>query len=351
MKTRIEVVSLDDLKLDTRLQIRESINSEKVTEYAEAMRDGEKFPPIEAKSVDGELLITDGFHRWYSAREAGFQDFETKVTDGTFLDALFDAVGANWNHGIPRTYEGKRKAVLKLLAEPECTSFSDLKIASLTRLSNHFVGKVRAEFEGRAKKSVEKDTNRNIPIRSISDIPTEENMSQDDANKKEGWDKQSAQMLSLQNQELTREKAELEAEVVRLRSVPSDGPVGAMLSDVMVENERLKAELARAESGNERLAELYSEANAQAEKLRAELAASEARSLERRDRNLYLTDLLKEHGIGFDPAGSRAPASKLVAPPAPRVQAAARSNEVTPRFKEGFVKDKPARGRQVSDDD
>lgn len=70
-------------------QSRVKINPKVVGEYAEAMKRGDKFPPlIVYKNRDGKLVPADGFHRASAAIEADLKGFDVEVRQGTEWDAL-----------------------------------------------------------------------------------------------------------------------------------------------------------------------------------------------------------------------------------------------------------------------
>lgn len=59
-------------------------------------------------------------------------------------DAILWSCGANATHGVRRTNEDKRRAVMKLLNDPEWSeSMPDREIARICGVDNAFVGKLR----------------------------------------------------------------------------------------------------------------------------------------------------------------------------------------------------------------
>jgi hypothetical protein len=61
-------------------------------------------------------------------------------------DAVLFSCGANAAHGVPRTNEDKRRAVMKLLQDAEWSGWVDLEIARRAHVSNHFVRKLRDDI-------------------------------------------------------------------------------------------------------------------------------------------------------------------------------------------------------------
>jgi hypothetical protein len=69
---------------------------------------------------------------------------------GTRRDAILYSVGANETHGLRRTNEDKRRAVLTLLSDGEWSKWSDREIARLCAVGHQMVAPLRAGLTGRA---------------------------------------------------------------------------------------------------------------------------------------------------------------------------------------------------------
>ena len=112
-------VKLSDLVTEG-LQIRCAIDKEVVADYAEAMKDGAKFPPIivfkenrkpkKTKKVP-DLYLADGFHRVGAVQKLGLEEIEAEVREGGFNEALKFALHANAVHGLRRTNADKWHAL------------------------------------------------------------------------------------------------------------------------------------------------------------------------------------------------------------------------------------------------
>jgi hypothetical protein len=123
-------------------------STEVVEEYAQAMRDGDVFPPPVVFSTDGLAYhLGDGFHRVEAYRLAhpDAHDIACDVHPGDHDDAFLFACGANGSHGLPRSNSDKRKAVLALLSSEKWAHWSDREIARRCRVSPPFVSKLRDE--------------------------------------------------------------------------------------------------------------------------------------------------------------------------------------------------------------
>lgn len=143
-----EVISLSKIRRDGGTQPRAALNQETIGEYAEAMKDGAQFPPV-IVFFDGQTYwLADGFHRIEAASQIG-DEIEARVFQGTQRDAVLFSVGVNATHGLRRSSEDKRRAVTKLLTDPEWVQWSDRKIAKQCSVSHVLVGDMRRDLTGR----------------------------------------------------------------------------------------------------------------------------------------------------------------------------------------------------------
>lgn len=149
-----QVVQVSKISIDGGTQPRCEINEEVVAEYAEAMRAGEKFPPIVVFEDGVKFWLADGFHRTHAARQACVEVLDADVRQGTRRDAILFSVGANGDHGQRRTPADKRKAVMTLLTDPLVMEdpetgqpWSDREAARRCKVSHTFVAKIRADIE------------------------------------------------------------------------------------------------------------------------------------------------------------------------------------------------------------
>ena len=136
-------LKLKDIRIDGQTQSREYISEDVVKEYAELLLEDIEFPPIEVFFDGANYYLADGFHRFFANKKAGFLDVEANVHEGTRRDAVLFSVGANAVHGLRRTNEDKRKAILTLLNDIEWGEWSDSEIARQCCVSHVTVGRVR----------------------------------------------------------------------------------------------------------------------------------------------------------------------------------------------------------------
>lgn len=139
-----QTIKLSLIRIDGGTQPRAALNEAVVAEYAEALTADISLPPV-AVFFDGSAhWLADGFHRYHAHRKAGLQSIPADVHAGTKRDAVLYSVGANSSHGLRRSNEDKRRAVLTLLADDEWKTWSDRTIALACGVSVSFVGAVRS---------------------------------------------------------------------------------------------------------------------------------------------------------------------------------------------------------------
>lgn len=93
------------------LQTRVALDERTVQEYADAMRDGDNFPPVKVFVDGSRCWLADGFHRVEAATRAGRTVIDADTAKGGFFDALRWALGCNAKHGKRITNEDKRNAM------------------------------------------------------------------------------------------------------------------------------------------------------------------------------------------------------------------------------------------------
>lgn len=139
-----ETLALSAIRRDGGTQPRAGLDEPTVAVYAEAYAEGAPFPPVTVFHDGAAHWLADGFHRCAGAARAGLAEIAADIRAGTRRDAVLFAVGANATHGLRRTTEDKRRSVLLLLADEEWAQWSDREIAKRARVSNTFVGSLRA---------------------------------------------------------------------------------------------------------------------------------------------------------------------------------------------------------------
>lgn len=137
---------LSSIRVDGGTQPRSAIDQNIVAEYAESLRAGAKFPPVTVFHDGADHWLGDGFHRFHAHRHAGLDSIAAEIRTGTQRDAVLFSVGANAAHGLRRSNEDKRKAVLTLLHDAEWARWSDREIARRCNVHHETVASVRGSL-------------------------------------------------------------------------------------------------------------------------------------------------------------------------------------------------------------
>lgn len=151
-------IDLKKIRLDGGTQPRLKIDEPTVQSYTEiVLEEGKQLPPVDVFFDGSHNWLADGFHRYHAHKRAGYTEIDCTVHNGTKRDAWIFSRGANSKHGLGRSNEDKRNAIVSCLEDVEMCEYSDRQIAQICDLSPMTVGRVR--------KSLQLDT----PVRKGSD--------------------------------------------------------------------------------------------------------------------------------------------------------------------------------------
>lgn len=139
-------LKIAQIRTDGGTQPRAQINEAIVAEYADALTEGAKLPEVVVFHDGADYWLADGFHRFHANRKIGALDIDADVHQGTKRDAVLYSVGANNTHGLRRTNEDKRNAVLTLLKDAEWSEWPQRKIADACGVSREFVSRVSSDL-------------------------------------------------------------------------------------------------------------------------------------------------------------------------------------------------------------
>lgn len=140
----IESLDFTQIRMDGGTQSRADIDEATVREYQEAMAAGAEFPPPIVFHDGSTYWLADGFHRVFAWRRVSLAGrVQCDIRQGTQRDAVLYSVGANTRHGLRRNPADKRRAVLRLLHDPEWGQWSSRAIADKCGVSHTFVDDLR----------------------------------------------------------------------------------------------------------------------------------------------------------------------------------------------------------------
>jgi hypothetical protein len=144
------------IRVDGGTQPRAKIDYAIVQEYREAMISGTIFPPVVVFNDGKSYWLADGFHRLMACNTGHIAEIEADIKQGTQRDAIKYSLGVNSSHGLRRTNEDKRRAVLRALDDDEWAAMSDRAIAEMCAVDHVTVGRIRAESTGEKHQSAER---------------------------------------------------------------------------------------------------------------------------------------------------------------------------------------------------
>jgi hypothetical protein len=142
----VKKLNVLNIRIDGGTQIRKQLNQDKVSEYAEQMKDGEIFPPITVFHDGTDYWLASGFHRYFATKQIGNTSIDCDVRQGTVEDATLFALGDN-KHGLNMTAEDYRKSVLIMLQHPTWGMWTNAVIAKHIGVSAMTVGRVKKANE------------------------------------------------------------------------------------------------------------------------------------------------------------------------------------------------------------
>jgi hypothetical protein len=141
-----------NIRTDGGTQPRVKLDQDLVKEYAEVMREGAVFPPVEVFHDGSTYWLVDGFHRYFGYKANGVVSIEAIVHTGTLREAQFYAWKVNNKHGNRLKAEDIRAIIRIMLTDEEYSKWSNNKIAKELNVSSMTVGRVRVAMQEEAKK-------------------------------------------------------------------------------------------------------------------------------------------------------------------------------------------------------
>lgn len=157
----IDMIPLEAVRINGGTQSRVELNQATIADYADLVRAAVDLPAVIAYFDGAVFWLADGFHRFHAHRAAGAAEINAEIRTGTQRDAILHSVGANASHGLRRTNEDKRRAVMTLLTDPEWSKWSNEAVARACNVSPHTVasakGAISANTEMPSVRTVERN--------------------------------------------------------------------------------------------------------------------------------------------------------------------------------------------------
>lgn len=149
-------INILEIRIDGGTQPRKEINYNVVKDYAEAMREGAKFPPVTVFFDGADYWLADGFHRYHGTKSNGTVTIEADVTQGSLEDAQEYSYGANKDRGLSMSADDNKDIVRKMLLNQRYKDWSQARIAKHVGVTAMFVSRVKSSMEIKDESTVKK---------------------------------------------------------------------------------------------------------------------------------------------------------------------------------------------------
>jgi hypothetical protein len=226
----LKKLNIEKIRIDGGTQSRAKIDNKLIKEYAEAMKNGDKFPAIVVFYDEHDYWLADGFQRYEAYMINNIDKINCEIINGSKRDAILFSVGANATHGQRRTNADKHKAVITLLEDEEWQTWSDAIIAEKCGVSGQTVYNIRKDEypstlkiltskgkDGRTYKKkqnkkpkpeieVEIEESENITNENIEEIETEEDASDQNVPEEQSIDEEENDSENVENNEEEKPK-------------------------------------------------------------------------------------------------------------------------------------------------
>lgn len=129
----LQVLKICNLKFDQEIYPRIKTSWLTAYQYAQSMRAGSVFPPINVGKLNEELYVIDGWHRVEAKKILGEEYIEAIIKDYKDKKEMFeDAIRFNTTHRRSSSFEKKVRLIKKF--ESEGLKFEIEKISEITRI-------------------------------------------------------------------------------------------------------------------------------------------------------------------------------------------------------------------------
>lgn len=126
----MESLLLSVIRTDGGTQARVSLNQTVVNEYSDAIKDGDKFPPVVVFYDGAEHWLADGFHRYFAHKALKFAEINAEIHEGTKDDAILFSFQANKHRGLRMNSEDFKSIILRMTHHPIWKEWTNAAIAS-----------------------------------------------------------------------------------------------------------------------------------------------------------------------------------------------------------------------------
>ena len=141
----LEYLNIEAITIDSEIASRCELRKDIVSEYANAMRQGAKFPPVTVFFNGADFILVDGFHRIHAKKANGDLKILASISQGNHREAILLATRINIDSSLKLTEADIHRNINKLIGDPEWSLWYDLDIAWQCGSNADHVYKLRIE--------------------------------------------------------------------------------------------------------------------------------------------------------------------------------------------------------------
>jgi len=114
-RPKMKVLRIDEIEKDLEFYPRERTSWIVAYKYSEAMKTGQKFPPITVAEINGRFVLVDGWHRIEALKTLKQEHVQAEILNGLSPAEIFvEAVRRNTSHGQPLTTTEVTSVIIRL---------------------------------------------------------------------------------------------------------------------------------------------------------------------------------------------------------------------------------------------
>lgn len=136
------MIPLSEISSDSKTQVREEVDANKVADYQKLIEEGTQFDPIDIFSDGVKKHIGNGWHRYLAHHKAGKETILANVHMGTERDAFLFGCKANGKNGLPCNSLDHAKQLRWMSEDEECREWSNRQKAEWIGCSHTAVNRL-----------------------------------------------------------------------------------------------------------------------------------------------------------------------------------------------------------------
>ena len=138
---------IEEIRRDGGTQPRAGLDQGHVQDLIAALVAGDELPPVDVYFDGNAYWLYDGYHRVDAHSRLGKYTIQAIIHQGTQVDAQWASYSVNRGHGLKRTNEDKKRAVLASLRHANAASLSNVQIAKHVGVDEGTIRHYRAHME------------------------------------------------------------------------------------------------------------------------------------------------------------------------------------------------------------